>query len=289
MRFAPIVRAEPWVAGGWMLALVAGLVPGEAAQAQGLRHDCLIQPMQTVAVGSPVIGVIEALRVERGDYVQRGQALAQLKADVEQAALARAVEQAQAGGEVKSARSAHRNALQEFVRAQELYEKKFVSETYLDKARTEAQMAAGRFDQAVERTALAQRERQLAAAQLGLRTIRSPITGVVVERLASPGEHIDDKPILKLAAIDVLRVDVLVPAQFFGQVRPGMDGLVMPELVAQGQHRAVVKQVDRVIDASSNTFRVRLELANPNHEIPAGLRCKVDLGLKTAAAVNKAS
>jgi multidrug efflux pump subunit AcrA (membrane-fusion protein) len=37
--------------------------------------------------------------------------------------------------------------------------------------------------------------------------------------------------------------------------------------------------VDRVIDAATNTFRVRLELPNPGGVLPAGLRCKVDLGL----------
>ncbi|MFN0162035.1 MAG: hypothetical protein ACKVQQ_12450, partial [Burkholderiales bacterium] len=37
--------------------------------------------------------------------------------------------------------------------------------------------------------------------------------------------------------------------------------------------------VDRVIDAASSTFRVRLELPNPDAKLPAGLRCKVDLGL----------
>jgi hypothetical protein len=39
-----------------------------------------------------------------------------------------------------------------------------------------------------------------------------------------------------------------------------------------------------VIDAASNTFRVRLELPNPNGALPAGLRCKVDLGLKLPEA-----
>jgi hypothetical protein len=34
--------------------------------------------------------------------------------------------------------------------------------------------------------------------------------------------------------------------------------------------------VDRVFDASSGTFGVRLELPNPNGAIPAGVRCKVE-------------
>jgi membrane fusion protein, heavy metal efflux system len=54
---------------------------------------------------------------------------------------------------------------------------------------------------------------------------------------------------------------------------------VWPELFNGSEVSAVVKTVDRVIDAASNTFRVRLELPNADGKLPAGLRCKVDLGL----------
>ena len=43
---------------------------------------------------------------------------------------------------------------------------------------------------------------------------------------------------------------------------------------------AQVSIVDKVVDPASNTFRVRLEMPNPLNDIPAGLRCKVDLGIK---------
>jgi multidrug efflux pump subunit AcrA (membrane-fusion protein) len=72
---------------------------------------------------------------------------------------------------------------------------------------------------------------------------------------------------------------VLVPAVAFGQIEPGMKGSVVPELLNKKEHVAVVRTVDRVIDAATNTFRVRLELSNPGGALPAGLRCKVDLGL----------
>jgi multidrug efflux pump subunit AcrA (membrane-fusion protein) len=36
---------------------------------------------------------------------------------------------------------------------------------------------------------------------------------------------------------------------------------------------AQVTHVDRVIDAASNTFRVRLSLPNPQQRLPAGARC----------------
>jgi RND family efflux transporter MFP subunit len=250
--------------------------------ARGL--DCMIQPHQIVQIGSAAPGVIERILVDRGDLVKTGQPLVQLQAGVERAALAVARERALQQGEMTVATGSADLAQRELQRAKELHEQNFVSQTYLDKQRAEAQVAGGRTDQAAERRKLSQREVELAAAQLAQRSINAPIAGVVVERFMSPGEFVDQKPILRIAAIDPLRVDVLVPAVAFGQVEVGMKGAVMPELLQKREHLAVVKTVDRVIDAATNTFRVRLELPNPGGTLPAGLRCKVDLGLKLPGA-----
>ena len=246
----------------------------------------MIQPHQVVQVGSAAHGVIERILVDRGDHVRSGQPIVQLNASVERAALAVARERAaQAGGE-RAAAGAQDLAQRELERANELVEKNFVSKAYADKQRAEAQVAGGRSDEARERRRLATREVDLAAAQLEQRTIRAPMAGVVVERFMSPGEYVDQKPVLRLAAIDPLRVDVLVPAAAFGQVELGQQGSVIPELFNRTPQVATVKTVDRVIDAASNTFRVRLELPNPNGALPAGLRCKVDLALKLPALKN---
>lgn len=260
--------------------LCAAIAVGLAAPLAAAPLDCMIQPHQVVQLGSPGVGVIESISVDRGDLVTRGQPLARLNAGVERAALAVARERARQQGEVIVADSARTLADREYQRATELHAQNFVSGTYLDKSKAEAEMAEGRAGLAEERRKLATRELELAAAQLEQRTIRSPIDGVVVERYLSPGEYIDQKPMLRIAAIDPLRVDVLVPAAAFGRIAPGMKGIVTPELLERGLQEAVVKMVDRVIDAASNTFRVRLELPNPKAAIPAGLRCKVDLGVE---------
>jgi RND family efflux transporter MFP subunit len=259
------------------LGSVAALAQTTNPAARGL--DCMIQPHQIVQVGSAAPGVIERILVERGDMVAKGQVLVQLQAGVERAQLAVARERALQSGEMKVASGSAELAQRELQRAKELREQNFVSETYLDKQRAEAQVAGGRTDQAQERRKLAQREVELAAAQLAQRSIAAPIAGVVVERFMSAGEFVDQKPILRMASIDPLRVDVLVPAAAFGQIEPGMKGNVVPELLNKKEHMAVVRTVDRVIDAATNTFRVRLELPNPGGALPAGLRCKVDLGL----------
>ena len=60
-----------------------------------------------------------------------------------------------------------------------------------------------------------------------------------------------------------------------GRVRTGMAGDVRFGSLVPGSHRATVVVVDRVIDAASGTFGVRLLLANPDLALPAGLKCKI--------------
>lgn len=79
---------------------------------------------------------------------------------------------------------------------------------------------------------------------------------------------------MKLAEIDPLRVEVVLPVSIFGKVSENGRADVRPE-TAEKSFPANVKIVDSVVDASSGTFGVRLQLANPKLSIPAGVKCKV--------------
>ena len=272
------------------LLLLVSTAPVSYAANLPDRLDCMIQPARDVKLGTPLPGVIAEVMVQRGDLVKSGQVIARLQSDVERAALAVAQERAAQVGEARVANSSRELAANELERANELYGQKFVSRTYLDKQRAEAKAASGRSTQATENRRLASRQLRLAQTQLAQRTIRAPFSGVVVERYMEPGEFVDQKPLVRLASIDPLRVDVLVPANAFGKVKVGATGKVFPELETLGSRDAVVRTVDRVIDAASNTFRVRLELQNTDQSLPAGVRCQVDLflpGQKADAGKNR--
>ena len=98
---------------------------------------------------------------------------------------------------------------------------------------------------------------------------------MVIERYVSPGEYVNSQPLLRVAQIDPLRVEVIVPAQMFGRIFPGMTAAIVPELPQYGEQIATVTIVDKVIDAASSTFGVRLELPNAEQQMPSGLKCLV--------------
>lgn len=269
-------RARPTL---WLAAALVGSV--QAAQPLG----CLIEAERTADVGSQVVGIVESIAVERGDSVKKGQVLAVLKAQSERAAVALAKARQDAEGELRAADAAARFAAQQLARNEDLLKRNFVSQNALDQSRADAEVARQKLEQARENRRVAGNEVDYSRAQLSQRTIVSPFDGVVTERYLSPGERVEEKAILRVAQIDPLRVQVVVPVSLYGSIKPGDTAAIQPELPGALAVPAQVTRVDKVIDPASNTFRTLLRIDNANHALPAGLRCKADFSKAATAAL----
>lgn len=264
-----------WIARSLLPAacLLAPLAHAAAPQPLG----CLIEPFSVSDLGSPVVGVIEQIHVERGDRVAAGQPLATLRADVERMSVSVAEGRAQGLGELKAAEANAEVARQKLARAVDLARQEFISTQALETTRAEALVAENRLVQAREQREIYAREHALARAQLGMRTIRSPSNGVVADRYLSVGERVEERPVFRIAVVDPLRVEVVLPASLYPVVRKGVPMRITPDFPGAQPRIATVALVDRVIEGASNTFRARLSLPNPGNALPAGLRCKADL------------
>jgi RND family efflux transporter MFP subunit len=255
----------------------------------GADFDCVIKPHKIVEVHAPAVGLIEKVNVDQNDVVRSGQILAVLESNTEQASAELARFRAQMSGPLQTAEARVDHATQKFSRKDELHHKGFVTTEDKDQARAEKRVAEAELREAQENKQLAQYEQRRASAQLGLRTIKSPISGVVTERLLNPGEvaelGVGQKPILKIAQLDPLRVEVILPIQMYGQVRVGSTVDIVPESPIEGRYSAKVQGVDKVIDAASATFAVRLELPNADYKLPAGVRCKASFQANTTKRV----
>ena len=256
--------------------LVHFLLSAQSAHARDF--DCLIEARQTVEVRSSVEAVIKSIRVNRGDFVKKGEVLVTLESGAEEAALQLAKSRSTMQGEIKAAQARLELARKKWQQAQELYEQNFVAASARDEAIAEYKLATEQLRQAEENQELAKLEVKRTAEILALRTIRSPLTGIVVEKVLSPGEFATSNlkdPILRLAQINPLHVEVILPVSEFGRIEPGAKATIFPEQPIGGEHTATVTIVDRVVDAASGTFGVRLELPNRRARIPAGVRCRV--------------
>ena len=254
----------------WLLCAVFGVAGNPAAAAE---LDCLVKPEMYVEVSSPVISILEEMLVETGDMVEKGQPLARLEASVEMAKVKLARLQADSTSEIENRKEQVRYAKQYYQRMQELLAQNSVSQYETDKAHTELALAQIELNRARENRRIAQVNLELAQSQLALRTIYSPIDGIVVDRYAMVGESVEGRSIMKLAKVNPLKVELIAPTEYFGLISQGMEVDIYPEQPANQVFTATVTIVDQLIDPASGSFTVRMELPNPDEQLVGGVNC----------------
>ncbi len=249
--------------------------------------ECLIEPNQIVEIRSSVEGVIEKVFVKRGDRVLAGQVLVQLESDAERSTAEMAKYRAAMEGRIASAKNRLDYANKKLDRSEELNRQKFIAPQARDEAEAEKRIAEADLKDAQENQELAKHDYQRNVDLLNRRTLRSPFNGVVMDRMLNPGDLAEAgtgrKAMLKLAQVEPLRVEVVLPLEAHNKVKLGSAATVFPEGLG-GSYPATVKVVDSVFDSASGTFGIRLELPNPKGVLPAGIGCKVEFpGLKGVA------
>ena len=263
------------------LSLPAGLAVAllaAPAAAEESVFDCVIDPALVVKIGSPVAGLLEAVNVDRGDHVRRDQVVARIEASVEAATVELIRARAESTAEIESQEARLRFSRNELKRIAKLYEGKFAPAAEFEGRRAEVEVGERELVRVKLQRRLAQLELARSLTVLRQRTIRSPIDGVVTERLLSAGEFVNPDSqthIMSLARLDPLHVETFLPVPLYDRIKTGMTATVRPEEPIGGTYAAEVTVVDQVFDPSSGTFGVRLELDNPGNELPGGQRCTV--------------
>ena len=162
-----MLNAKPRIGNALMWAAAAWLLPFQSLlAADASRYECLVEPMVVADVGSPVQGVIEALTVDRSEFVERGQPIAQLKSEIERATLEQAKARAQMESEIRARMADLKLAEHSMDRMDNLYAQKMIPEQQRDEAFAQLQVASAALNQAQENYRLLQHE--LSRAEEGL-------------------------------------------------------------------------------------------------------------------------
>ncbi len=255
--------------------LLLGMAPETPKE---VSFSGILKPWRTVVLRASAGGIIEKIHCERGDFLKPGDIAATLEFRIEKADLEVAAAKAKERANLELAEMKLKYSLVLAARNRALFDKGVINQEQLDDFVNQEQMAKIRVKQEKEAMIQAQLLYERALARYEAREIRAPVGGVVVERMRSAGEMVTrslDSPIIKIAQMNPLAVDVRAPVEFFRTIKAGMQVTVIAESLEDKVIVAKVKTVDRVADAASGTFGFRIEVENPNNELPAGLRCRV--------------
>jgi membrane fusion protein (multidrug efflux system) len=240
--------------------------------------DCVIEPKALVSVSANDQGLISEVLVERGQEVRVGEPVLQQVSAIETLQLELAAAVAASDITLRSEQERHRFRLIELERVTALVDRGANAQAALDDAEIEVRLSELAIDRAQFDLERARIERELAAVRLVRRTIAAPLSGIVTSVSVAPGEYAGAQTeLLQIADLNPLHVEVFMPAEFFSRIRVGDQNMVHLVAPMERSYFATASVVDPVFDAASGTFGLRLILPNPDHLVPAGVRCQLEL------------
>lgn len=214
---------------------------------------------ESVILRPEVAGRIAAIRFAEGEAVARGEVLVEFDAAVQRA------EVQQARANLRLAESNHR-------RTEDLFSRKFVSQSSRDTALSQLEVA---------RAAVA-----LAEARFERTRIRAPFGGVVGIRRVSVGDYIKEgEPLVNLEEIATLKVDFRLPEQYLGRIGVGQTLQVTSDVLTGETFSARVHAIDPLVDTQGRAVAMRAKLANAGGRLRPGMFVRVRLILQERAAV----
>jgi membrane fusion protein, copper/silver efflux system len=102
--------------------------------------------------------------------------------------------------------------------------------------------------------------------------IPAPVSGVVIERLATVGDYVDTgKPIYRLADLSRLWTQMEVYESDLKWLAVGQPAVFRTESFPGEEFSGTVSFIDPTIDARKRTARVRVEVANPDGRLKPGM------------------
>lgn len=229
--------------------------------------DGVVEAVDDTTIAAQTNARVLALPHDVGDRVAKGDVLVRFT-DIEQQSGRRA-----AAANVAAARAESRNAEVNWTRTNEIFQRGLIARAQLDAATAQRDSA---------RAALNAAEAALRSAgqQADYTVVRAPFDGVVTRRFVNVGEAVQSgpptpQPLIALAALDALRVDVVVPQSAVAAIRQFHAASVVPGV--GDAHRIVAGKVTVYpwADPASHTFRVRVELPPGTPGLYPGMTVKV--------------
>jgi RND family efflux transporter MFP subunit len=226
-----------------------------------VRAAIELRPIAQADVGSKTLGVLDAVLVDRGDKVKKGQLLALVRpSDLPDQLAASRGTLAQIQAQITLARA-------NYERAKQLAPSGIVSQQELANAQ-------GALAQAEAAQAAAQAQAGAIATRLGETRILAPMDGVVSLRRLDPGAMVGSPnggSILTVVQTEKLRVIITVTEKNAAQVKTGQPARVELEALPGKRIEGQVVRVAPTLDPTTRTLDAEVHLTNEKEEMRPGM------------------
>ncbi len=220
-----------------------------------LLFSSTLETEQTVQVFARVSGLVEAIYVDEGDRVKKGDKLLQIEKNEFELA-------------EQKAQVEYQKQKNNFERLKALEEQELLSVEEYENARLALKQAEIAWKQA--------------ALNLEYTTVTAPITGVVGDRNVNVGERVQTSTVLfSLANLDKKIVRVYVPQDEFTKCYKRQPAVITTDVLPGKKFSGYVKRISPVIDPESGTFKVTIAVTDPQNRLRPGMFVNAELIVDT--------
>jgi HlyD family secretion protein len=246
---------------------------------QTVSANGTLNPVVLISVGTQVSGTVRKLYVDFNDKVKKGQALLELDD-----ALVSATERQSAANVVNA------QATLELAQANEARMKSLLSQEYVSKQ--EYDQASQALKSAKAQVALARAQNERDRANLNFTVIRSPVDGVVIDRVVDLGQTVaasfQTPTLIKIAQdLSEMRIDTSFAEADIGGIREGQKARFTVDAFPNRQFTGDVQQIRLNPTNQQNvvTYNVRITVANPEEVLLPGMTAYVNIGVQKREGV----
>jgi membrane fusion protein (multidrug efflux system) len=204
-----------------------------------------IEAFAEADVVAKVPGEVKDILVEEGDDVERGQVMARLDGD-------------RLRLELNESNARLRKLQRDFQRNKDLREKGLISEGDFEKIQYELEALQASYN--------------LASLELDYTQIRAPISGVVSDRFIKLGNTLKvGDPVFSVTSLEPLVAYLHIPEREFRQIAAGQPVAIDIDALAGSRIPAEVTRVSPIIDPNTGTFKITIEINDPERRIKPGM------------------
>jgi RND family efflux transporter MFP subunit len=230
-----------------------------------IAQNTSIEAVYRVQVIPRVTGRLEKLHVKTGDTVKKGQLIATLEHDQQDALIGSTQAQvASAHADAERARAEMSNAKTNLDRYERLLKEGFSTQQQYDTMSTAYASARAGYNAALakERQAAAELERVKSTQQDYI--MYSPLDGTVLSDYSlTTGAMISpSSPIMDIADLRRLKASLRIPEVKIFAVKPGMEVILKFDALPDEEFRGQVTRVDPFVDPATRSSAVEIELDN---------------------------
>lgn len=244
-----------------------------------------VEPVDTVAVGTQVSGIIDKIYVDFNSTVKKGQVLAVLDTKNLTSTLNSAKANLQsAQANLQSANAALGYQRANYNRYKALYQKGLISANDFESVRLSYRQAEEQVAMMKESVVAAQESVRTAQTNLGYATIVSPIDGTIINKYVAAGQTVAasfSTPELFGVARDLKKMQVLadVDEADIGDVRPGESATFTVDAYPDDTFPGTVQQVRLGGSTSNNvvTYKVVISTSNADLKLKPGMTANVTI------------